>query len=184
MFWKNIYIIRVTQSTSSVSSYFTPFQSSFWHSSTPAWSTPSGGPTRGSGGQPSGRAMPTVRPQIIGNKQSGCWVSWPEFQGKPFSHLLFQSAWSFSSLSPGPPSTSRDSAMSTSSRPFSLERSISICSISLVRWHPDISANVTVMWFPGILYYLSSTLNPLLYTLMSVKYRQAFKNVMLCRTSK
>ena len=49
------------------------------------------------------------------------------------SPFLLQSAWSSSSSSPGPPSTSRDSAMSTSSRQFSSERLISICSISPVR---------------------------------------------------
>ena len=32
----------------------------------------------------------------------------------------------------------------------------------------------------GFLYYLSSTLNPLLYTILSVKYREAFKKVILC----
>ena len=60
--------------------------------------------------------------------------------------FLFQSAWSFSSLSPGPPSTSSDSAMSTSSRLISLERLTSICSISLVRWQCH-----QIMW---LLYYI------------------------------
>ena len=36
----------------------------------------------------------------------------------------------------------------------------------------------------GILYYLSSTLNPLLYTILSVKYRESFKKVILCRNSR
>ena len=35
--------------------------------------------------------------------------------------------------------------------------------------------------FLGFLYYLSSTLNPLLYTILSVKYRESFKKVILCK---
>ena len=31
----------------------------------------------------------------------------------------------------------------------------------------------------GFFYYLSSTLNPLLYTILSVKYRESFKKVIL-----
>ena len=103
-----------------------------------------------------------------------------------FINFGFQSAWSSSSSSPGPPSTSRGSAMFTSSRRSSSGPSISISSISLVRCRLDktLLCRDWQIWCSGILYYLSSTLNPLLYTLMSVKYRQAFKNVMLCRTSK
>ena len=36
----------------------------------------------------------------------------------------------------------------------------------------------------GFLYYLSSTLNPLLYTILSVKYRESFKKVILCRNER
>ena len=36
----------------------------------------------------------------------------------------------------------------------------------------------------GFLYYLSSTLNPLLYTILSVKYRESFKKVILCRSTR
>merc|ERR1719192_1067687 len=41
-------------------------------------------------------------------------------------------------------------------------------------------ANQYLFYFSGFLYYLSSTLNPLLYTILSVKYREAFKKVILC----
>ena len=36
----------------------------------------------------------------------------------------------------------------------------------------------------GFFYYLSSTLNPLLYTILSVKYRESFKKVILCRSTR
>jgi len=45
------------------------------------------------------------------------------------------------------------------------------------------TVNQYVMYFSGFLYYLSSTLNPLLYTLLSAKYRESFKKVILCRNS-
>ena len=40
------------------------------------------------------------------------------------------------------------------------------------------------MMLSGFLYYLSSTLNPLLYTILSVKYRESFKKVILCRSTR
>ena len=42
-------------------------------------------------------------------------------------------------------------------------------------WHAQLA-----VYCAGFLYYLSSTLNPLLYTILSVKYREAFKKVILC----
>jgi len=41
--------------------------------------------------------------------------------------------------------------------------------------------NQYLMYFSGCFYYLSSTLNPVLYNLMSTRYREACKAVMLCR---
>ena len=41
--------------------------------------------------------------------------------------------------------------------------------------------NQILFYVSGCFYYLSSTLNPLLYNVMSSKYRQAFKAVMTCR---
>jgi len=43
------------------------------------------------------------------------------------------------------------------------------------------TVNQILFYLSGCLYFLSSTLNPLLYTVMSVKYRQAFTTVVLCR---
>ena len=44
--------------------------------------------------------------------------------------------------------------------------------------------NLNNTMLPGFLYYLSSTLNPLLYTILSVKYRESFKKVILCRSTR
>ena len=42
------------------------------------------------------------------------------------------------------------------------------------------TVNEYLMYLSGCLYYLSVTLNPILYNLMSTKYRQAFKSVIFC----
>lgn len=38
--------------------------------------------------------------------------------------------------------------------------------------------NEYLMYISGILYYVSSTINPILYNLMSIKYRQAFRKTL------
>ena len=46
------------------------------------------------------------------------------------------------------------------------------------------TVNQILFYASGCFYYLSSTLNPLLYNVMSIKYRQAFRAAMTCRTLK
>ena len=46
------------------------------------------------------------------------------------------------------------------------------------------TVNQILFYASGCFYYLSSTLNPLLYNVMSIKYRQAFKAAMTCRNLK
>ena len=44
--------------------------------------------------------------------------------------------------------------------------------------------NEYLMYLSGFFYYLSVTLNPILYNLMSTKYRQAFKTVICCSSQR
>ena len=46
------------------------------------------------------------------------------------------------------------------------------------------TVNQILFYASGCFYYLSSTLNPLLYNVMSVKYRQAFKSAMTCSSQR
>ena len=46
------------------------------------------------------------------------------------------------------------------------------------------TVNQILFYASGCFYYLSSTLNPLLYNVMSIKYRQAFRAAMTCRRLK
>ena len=44
-------------------------------------------------------------------------------------------------------------------------------------WTPQLNVLFNVLYYlSGILYYVSSTINPILYNIMSLKFRQAFKN--------
>ena len=43
------------------------------------------------------------------------------------------------------------------------------------------TVNQYLFYLSGCFYFLSSTLNPVLYNLMSAKYREAFKRALLCR---
>ena len=44
------------------------------------------------------------------------------------------------------------------------------------------TVNQYLFYLSGFCYFLSSTLNPVLYTMMSAKYRAAFSTVLMCRT--
>uniref|UniRef100_A0A8D8W4H4 Neuropeptides capa receptor n=1 Tax=Cacopsylla melanoneura TaxID=428564 RepID=A0A8D8W4H4_9HEMI len=46
------------------------------------------------------------------------------------------------------------------------------------------SINEWLFLYSGVFYYVSSTVNPILYNVMSVKYRQAFKQTLCCRGSR
>merc|ERR1719206_1076884 len=43
------------------------------------------------------------------------------------------------------------------------------------------TVNEYLMYFSGFFYYLNATLNPILYNLMSVKYRHAFSTLVFCK---
>ena len=43
------------------------------------------------------------------------------------------------------------------------------------------TVNQYLFYLSGCFYFLSSTLNPVLYNLMSAKYREAFKRALLCQ---
>lgn len=47
-------------------------------------------------------------------------------------------------------------------------------------YYPDLNEWLYIL--SGCLYYFSTTINPILYNLMSIKYRQAFKQTICCRT--
>lgn len=47
-------------------------------------------------------------------------------------------------------------------------------------YYPDLNEWLYILG--GCLYYFSTTVNPILYNLMSIKYRQAFKQTICCRT--
>ncbi|XP_011879991.1 PREDICTED: neuropeptides capa receptor-like [Vollenhovia emeryi] len=47
-------------------------------------------------------------------------------------------------------------------------------------YYPDLNEWLYIL--SGCLYYFSTTVNPILYNLMSIKYRQAFKQTICCRT--
>ncbi|XP_034946503.1 neuropeptides capa receptor-like [Chelonus insularis] len=49
-------------------------------------------------------------------------------------------------------------------------------------YYPDL--NEWLYIFSGLLYYFSTTVNPILYNIMSVKYRNAFKKTMCCKKSR
>lgn len=47
-------------------------------------------------------------------------------------------------------------------------------------YYPDLNEWLYIL--SGCLYYFSTTVNPILYNVMSMKYRQAFKQTICCRT--
>lgn len=49
-------------------------------------------------------------------------------------------------------------------------------------YYPDLNEWLYIL--SGCLYYFSTTVNPILYNLMSVRYRQAFKQTICCRTKR
>nr|CAI5824764.1 unnamed protein product [Callosobruchus analis] len=42
-------------------------------------------------------------------------------------------------------------------------------------WYVHLKIYEVVTYISGILYYLSATINPILYNIMSIKFREAFK---------
>ncbi|XP_029660825.1 neuropeptides capa receptor-like [Formica exsecta] len=49
-------------------------------------------------------------------------------------------------------------------------------------YYPDLNEWLYIL--SGCLYYFSTTVNPILYNLMSIRYRQAFKQTLCCRTKR
>jgi len=49
-------------------------------------------------------------------------------------------------------------------------------------YYPDLNEWLYIL--SGCLYYFSTTVNPILYNLMSIKYREAFKRTICCRTKR
>ncbi|KAK9497870.1 hypothetical protein O3M35_003780 [Rhynocoris fuscipes] len=62
--------------------------------------------------------------------------------------------------------------------PFHLQRVMYIYMSNLPIFH---IINMWMYHISGILYYFSATVNPILYNLMSVKYRTAFKQTLFCK---
>ena len=61
--------------------------------------------------------------------------------------------------------------------PFHLQR---LSYVYLQNYEMFRTINQILFYFSGCFYYLSSTLNPLLYNVMSIKYRQAFRATITC----
>lgn len=60
--------------------------------------------------------------------------------------------------------------------PFQVQRLYAIYGFSTVETTPNEILVYKVMTYAsGLLYYLSTTINPILYNIMSLKFRQAFK---------
>ncbi len=67
--------------------------------------------------------------------------------------------------------------------PFHLQR-LMVIYLKHEDWTPALNVVFNVLYYiSGILYYVSSTINPILYNIMSLKFRQAFKNTIFksCR---
>nr|ADG27752.1 CAPA receptor variant A [Rhodnius prolixus] len=62
--------------------------------------------------------------------------------------------------------------------PFHMQRLIYVY-MSDYPWYGIV--NVWLYYISGIFYYFSATINPILYNLMSLKYRKAFKQTLWCR---
>ncbi|XP_050682859.1 neuropeptides capa receptor-like [Leptidea sinapis] len=64
--------------------------------------------------------------------------------------------------------------------PFHVQRLFFIYGLGMPQYH---AINEQLFNVAGALYYVSATVNPILYNVMSARYRLAFKDTLLCRTA-